>query len=86
MNKQAPKTAAEISARRTEIGALFRAWHPGNPPNYRELAAEDEQLVVEYREAETRESIQPSAEHLAKVREAEQREARVARALLEAMQ
>ncbi len=87
MNKQTPRTAAEISARISEIGGLFaQSVVAETLPNFRALKDELDQLRAEYGEALLRESLPPSAEHLREVREADERRARVARALLEATQ
>lgn len=84
MNKPKPKTTAEIVARMTEIAEMFRDYRPGDPPNYKALALEHRQLTEDFAEAEAREVVQPTAEHLRKVREAEEREARISRAWEEA--
>jgi len=85
--KQKPKTAAEISARISEIGEAFaRSVIAETLPNYRALKDERDQLSAEYGEALGRESLLPSEEHLRQVREADERRARVTRALIEAAQ
>lgn len=87
MNKEKAKTAAEISARISEIGEHFaRSVIAETLPDFRALKDEQDQLRAEYGEALKRESLPPSEEHLRQVREADERRARVSRALIEATQ
>ena len=73
----APRTAAEINKRREEIGAELAKGRIVPVANARQLEAEDDRLRSEYLEALARESKQPSAEHMAAVRRAEEHDARL---------
>jgi len=82
--KPQPKTAAEIGARISAIGAALAA-NGGLPvPGWRALQDEQEQLVAEYRKQLDRESARPSEETMRQAREHDERQARVAKALSDA--
>lgn len=82
-------TTAEINARRSEIGAELAKWRITPHPNARTLEAEDAALVIEYREAEARESeAKAVAEGVERARLAKltrDREARIEKAVADAM-
>lgn len=60
MNRQKAKTAAEISARLSEIGETFaRAGIAELLPNFRALHDEQSQLRAEYGDALNREAVTP---------------------------
>lgn len=87
-----PKTAAEINARRVEIGAELAKGRFVPVPNARKLDAEDDALKIEYREALDRESVEArdAAEIKRRIESARQekltdeREARIKKAVAEA--
>ena len=58
--KQKPKTAAQISARMSEIGGIFaRAGIAEFLPDFRALSDEHSQLRAEYGDALKRETVTP---------------------------